>query len=637
MIKKLTILFIALVSFSNHSQEIKKYTWEEKPIFKAIPEEYKDQPAVVLFDKRWIHTRVGSYAFASFVMNHTAVKIIKAEEINKYNKIKAEDNGYIRDLRDFHARIIKPNGEIKVLPEDKIVETEIDKIKSIVFEGVEAGDILEYYFILKENPNAYGVEVFQQEVPVLEAQFTTTKDGVNFDTFSSEEFTIKEFSGKRTLTATNLPPFVEEKDARNVKNFIKIIYMVNQPTYDMFRWSVFLPQYFSKPSFQYFKKNQAHEFIEKIDVENLPLEEKLTKIDLYIKENFDFTARGEKEAKVTNLTEGKQKLNANDIFDLYGFTLKELKIPYRVVVGMSRFVGNISNSKYVVPLSHEFMYYIPETQKFISPYDKYLCYGYPAYEIQGSEAVTYSPNTKESTVGASISIPVTPAEFTVIESESKVNLLPNNSTAQINKTLSSTGYEGQLYRSTIKFIKENKEESEMLDFIKKRVIRGIDAKIIDYSFENKEFKNNYTNTPFKININAESIEPMVESAGNLLLVNLGKVIGEQDDLYQESERKFDVDLKYSKIYKHKIIFTIPDGYEVESYNDLIIDKIMGGDPTKNCSFKSTVKTEGNNIIVEVVEQYLSINYPVNNYAEYRKVINASADFNKATLVLKPKK
>jgi hypothetical protein len=613
MIKKITLFFLLIISHSALSQEIKRYTWDEKPTFKIIPEEYKDQPAVVLFDKRWIHTRVGSYAFATFVMNHTAVKIIKAEEINKYNKIKAEDNGYIRDLRDFHARIIKPNGEIKVLSKDKIVETEIDKVKSIVFEGVEAGDILEYYFILKENPNAYGFEVFQQEIPVLEAEFSTSKEGVNFETFSSNEFTKNEKNGITTLKATNIPPFVEEKDARNIKNLIKIIYMISTSNYDNFSWSYFFPTYFSKPSFQYF-----------------------IKIDEYIKENFDFIARGEKASKITNLNTGKLKLKANDVFDLYGFTLKELKIPYKVVAGMSRFIGDISTFKYVVPLNHEFMYYIPETQKFISPFDKYLSYGYPMYEIQGSDGITYSPNMKESTVGTAIKIPITPAEFTTIETQSNVVLLSDFSTAEISKVLSSTGYEGQLYRNTTKYLKENEEEKETIDFIKKRVFKGIDIKIIDYNYENKEFKNNYSNKPFIIKVNAVTIEPLVENAGNLLLVNLGKVIGEQDNLYQEEKRKFDVDLRYSKIYKHKIIFTIPDGYQVESYNDLLIDKKMEGDPTKTCSFKSNVKIEGNQLIIEVVEQYLSINYPVSSYQEYRKVLNTSANFTKATLVLKPK-
>jgi len=174
------------------AQEIKRYEWETLPKFQAIPEQFTSQPAVVLLDKRWVHTRIGQYAFATFVMNHFAVKINKAEQINNFNKVKAEDNGYIRKLRDFHARIIKPNGQIVVLPEDRIVEREIDRIKSIVFEGVEAGDILEYYYILKEIPTAFSVEVFQKEVPVLDAEFIYTGSGVNFQIDASSEFKTKQ-------------------------------------------------------------------------------------------------------------------------------------------------------------------------------------------------------------------------------------------------------------------------------------------------------------------------------------------------------------------------------------------------------------------------------------------------------------
>ena len=220
--KKAALIFVLFLSFQSYSQEIKSYTWDEKPTFKEIPEEYKNQPAIVLFDKRWVHTRVGGYAYATFGMNHFAIKINKVEEINKYNKIKAQDNGYIRDVRDFHARVIKPNGEIKILPQEKIIETTEDKVKSIVFEGVEAGDILEYYFIIKENPMSYGVEVFQKEIPVLLAEFTHSQEGVKFETFASPEFEISGSKSKTILTATNIPPYKEESNARNIKNLVKL-------------------------------------------------------------------------------------------------------------------------------------------------------------------------------------------------------------------------------------------------------------------------------------------------------------------------------------------------------------------------------------------------------------------------------
>lgn len=635
MMKRIALIFVLLVSFQSYSQEIKSYTWDEKPTFKEIPEEYKNQPAVVLLDKRWIHTRVGGYAYATFGMNHFAIKINKAEEINKYNKIKAQDNGYIRDVRDFHARIIKPNGEIKILPQEKIIETTEDKVKSIVFEGVEAGDILEYYFIIKENPMSYGVEVFQKEIPVLLAEFTHTQEGVKFETFASSEFQKSGSNSKSTLTATNIPPYKEESNARNIKNLVKLIYMVSTPGIDTYKWSYFLPQYLSKPSFQYFKKTQAREFIQNLNVGTESTEEKLIKIDEYIKTNFDFIGKGETAQKVTNLNSGKQKLTANDVFDLYGFTLKELKIPYKVVVGMSRFEGEVDVEKFVVPLSHEFMYYIIETEKFLSPYEKYLCYGYPMYEVQGSKGRTYNTANKEN---YEITFPIAPAEFTVNETQSNVSLSDDLTTATIEKNYSNTGYDGQLFRNWVKYLKENEDEKTLADFVKKRIFGDeFDLKIASYTFENQEFKYNYTNTPYTIKVKAEAKESLTENAGNLVLVNLGKLIGKQANLYQETERKWDVDINYAKTYKQKIIFDIPKEYEVESFKDLVIDKKMGGDESKNCSFKSTAKVEGNQLIVEVFEIYKSINYPIETYQEYRNVINASSDFTKASVVLRPKK
>jgi hypothetical protein len=637
---KAVIIFVLLFSVLSNSQEIKTYTWEEKPTFATIPEEYKNQPAVVLFDKRWIHTRVGGYAFATFGMNHFAIKINKAEEINKYNKVKAQDNGYIRNVRDFHARIIKPNGQISVLPQDKIIEVEEDKIKSIIFEGVEAGDILEYYFIIKENPQSYGVEIFQKEIPVLLAEFTHSQSGVRFETFASPEFKKSGYNDRTIQTATNIPPYQEESNAKNIKNIVKLIYMVSTPGYNTFDWSSYLPNYFAKPSFFYFKKNQAREFIKNLMVGTESVnstDEKLIKIDNYIKDNFEFVERGEAAKKITNLNNGKQKLSPSDMFDLYGFTFRELKIPYEVIVGMSRFTGDLDSEKFIVPLSHEFMYYIPETKKFISPYEQYLSYGYPMYELQGTEGKSYEPGQKGNTIFTR-TFPIATADFTVNQSESTVLLSDDLATATIEKSYSFSGYDGQLHRNWVKYIKENEEEKELLQYVKNRLFgEDFDLKILNYSFDNQEFKYNYPNTPFVEKAKAEVYESLTENAGNLVLVNLGKIIGKQSNLYQETERKFDVDLRYAKTYKHKIIFEIPKNYEIESYKEFIIDKKMGGDQEKNCSFTSTAKIEGNQLIIEVFEIYKAINYPIEFYQEYRNVINAASDFSKASAVLKPKK
>ena len=630
----LKLIIFLLLSNTIYSQEIKSYTWEDKPNFDQIPSEYQSQPAVVLLDNRWIYTRVGEYSFATFVMNHFAVKINKQEKINDFNKVKAEDNGTIRKVRDFHARIIKPNGEIKIIPEDKIVETEVDKIKQIVFEGVEAGDILEYYYIIKENATGYGMEVFQKDVPVLNAKFKLEGSGVDFDVEASPEFKANEY----TFTAKNFPPFKEETSAKNYKNLIKIIHTTQTYQFaNQTNWDIYAPAHYSKPSFNYFSKSKARDFIENLKVEGLTTEQKLLKIDEQIKTNFEFIKKGEKAKKVKDLNQDNLKLTASDIFELYGFTLKELEIPYRVVFGVNKFYADINKVKFRGFNPHEMLYYIPETKKFLSPLDKYMPYSqFPIYEIQDTEGIEYNPKEKRSKSISSFKFPTAPSSFTDRNSKISMYLKPDLSTAVIEKTFKNTGYSGMINRTYVSELKKEKEEKEMDTFLKDLVLNGIDIKILEHSFENEDYKFNYTNEPFILKAKVESKESFTEQAGNLLLVNIGKLLGKQMNLYQENERTFDLDFKYAKKYTYEIRFKIPEGYVVESFKDLNINQKMKVENQEAASFISQARVENNELIIEVIEDYPTLYYPVTVYQEYRKVINAAADFYKANLILKQK-
>ena len=179
-----------------------------------------------------------------------------------------------------------------------------------------------------------------------------------------------------------------------------------------------------------------------------------------------------------------------------------------------------------------------------------------------------------------------------------------------------------------------KKKKETIDYLKKRIFGNLDVSITNYIFENQEFKNTQTNAPFITKLKVDIKETITENAGNLLLVNIGKIIGQQNNLYQENERYTNINLNYNKVFKHQIKFQIPDGYAVESFNDLVIDKKMNDDLDKNCYFKSTAKITEKTLIIEIDEQYKSVIYPKAAYQEYRKVVNAAADFVKATLVLK---
>jgi len=49
-----------------------------------------------------------------------------------------------------------------------------------------------------------------------------------------------------------------------------------------------------------------------------------------------------------------------------------------------------------------------------------------------------------------------------------------------------------------------------------------------------------------------------------------------------------------------------------------------------------VELLGNEIVMKIREYYSKIEYPVSDYMNFREVINAAADINKYTLLLKKK-
>jgi hypothetical protein len=223
--KQFTLLFILFFSVFSFAQqeEVKNYEWDEKPIFKLIPVEFEKYPAVVLKDFRLNQNRASQYSYKGFVVKHVAIQINTDEGINEFNKVSINKK-YVRDYRDLKARVIKPNGEIVLLPNDKIIENDKTDEKQFVFESVEKGDILEYYYVIKDMPDFSGVEYFQRTIPVLEAKFQINKSVAAGSTFAFGYNGMKNESSNKyhIYTATNLPAFKEEINAINYANLAKV-------------------------------------------------------------------------------------------------------------------------------------------------------------------------------------------------------------------------------------------------------------------------------------------------------------------------------------------------------------------------------------------------------------------------------
>jgi len=105
-------------------------------------------------------------------------------------------------------------------------------------------------------------------------------------------------------------------------------------------------------------------------------------------------------------------------------------------------------------------------------------------------------------------------------------------------------------------------------------------------------------------------------------------------LYQETQRVFPVQIGILHDYYRVITVKIPEGYRVENLQDLNMHIEMKSDNKTSCIFTSEASLENNTLTIKSKEYYLKSYYPATRYDEFRKVINAAADFNKKILLLR---
>ena len=107
-------------------------------------------------------------------------------------------------------------------------------------------------------------------------------------------------------------------------------------------------------------------------------------------------------------------------------------------------------------------------------------------------------------------------------------------------------------------------------------------------------------------------------------------------MYQEKPRQLPIELPYPHALLRKIVLQIPDGYTIKNLQDINISVVHkdGDEPTMG--FVSKYQQNGNTVTIDIDENYKRIKYPLSQFEDFKKVINASADFNKVVLVLEKK-
>ncbi len=622
----LFFLFAHLFAFSQ-IEEVKNYEWEAVPKFNEIPKEFENYPAVVLKDYRFYENRIGSYTYKGFVVKHCAIKILTNEGVNNFNKVSI-DKKYVRDYRDIRARVIKENGTIEELPKERIIEKENSDERQFVFEGVEKGDIIEYFYVIKDFPVLSGVEYFQRTIPVIEGKFQINEIP-NTLTYAYGYNGMTEASTQKykIFVVKNLAAYQFETNATNYANLAKVHYFTRVFSYGFQDFFRDLNYYADGTN----AKTMVKEFITdlKLDDITIPLDERLKKMDIYLKTNLEL----DYQPSYKKVFEDK-KITPKMVLNLYKDVLDYLNIKYNLIASTDKFEDRFDEIHVVPQTLSEIMIYIPETNKRLTPFNYWIPYGPASNVCINNTGVMFRTEGKnnKNVYYDFVTIDSPTVDENLVKTNSNITIDENMEMVNVNKKMETTGYRSYYSRYYMKYVTEDK----LKDYIKENVFQDINVDIKNYTISNKEYEFNYDNTkPFTFDAQVQIKESWIENAGKNYIFSIGKVIGKQTDLYQEKERKYAVDLYYPKKYIHTITLNIPNGYTIKNIDNLIFNKQLKDDENKEIigSFTTIAKIEGNTLKISIEEFYNFTHLEKERYNEYRDLINTAFDFYKSSVVI----
>jgi hypothetical protein len=159
---------------------------------------------------------------------------------------------------------------------------------------------------------------------------------------------------------------------------------------------------------------------------------------------------------------------------------------------------------------------------------------------------------------------------------------------------------------------------------------------VETEFKTLETENdgieNLGKKPFVLKVTFDG-KDLIQKAGENYLFSIGQVIGKQTELYQETKRTLAVEMEYPHAYQRTIKVILPKLTKVKNLEKLIFDIKAQINSINQAAFISNYSEKDNVITITNSEYYNQNNFPLSSFEDYRKVINAAADFNKIVIIL----
>ena len=639
-----SILFTLLIATTAcFSQHYKNYNWTEKPQMHKLSAEDLKASAVGILKKHIVEYIPSIMSDPKcFETEHTITRVNDDKGIGRNNTVYIPMNG-VKQVVDIKARTINSKGQVTLLNQDNIKEVknvqEYGDFKIFAIEGVEKNSEIEVLYTVEKEFDIFGSEVLQKDYEIKDVQFLFFPGLLkyNIKAYRTDEpfknVTVDSVAG-RLLELKNVPAMVEEEYATPDANKIEVAYQCF-PNGQDYTQDVFWGNVAYNVGSKFFPESAMENVVDdlalitegKTEMSNF---EKASRVDNFIKTNFTIVKNNNEE--LTNLNYILKNRSASDygILKAYGHYLKALNVPYEIVITANRFELKFDPDFFIPGMLRDFIIYLPTEKKYIAP-DRIECrVGEAPFNLLGNFGLFISEDYDYYFKKITEEDPA----YSRINRKMDISFLEDFEKVEVEEYQEYSGHWAETNRAVL-ILTSEQGLKEFKDYLTGSGIE--DKEILEYEVENTDLNQLTYNKPFIVKSKITS-ESLMEEAGDSYILEVGKVIGTQSELYQETERVNPIEMQYPNQYDYTITVNIPEGYQVEGLSNLAIDKSYKDESgEKICKFESSYQLNGDKLIIYVQEYYRANEYDLERYEEFRNVINAASDFNKSSILIKPSK
>lgn len=424
-----SILLFALFLSSTSLFAQKDYKWDkEVKAAPAIPAEFQEADAVMIYDKQFRQTYLEDYRFFSRNIIKRRIKIQTQEGLDKYARIIIPKKSGMH-IEQLDARAIKQDGSIVDLDaknDIKAIELsdndDLDKTKYKVFSvpGVAVGDEIEMVCIQEGYTIEWGATVvLHQSIPVLKSEFAVESKNKGIVIMATSRNGMKDGKMEKnignvilTWRGENLPGLYEERGNISARTLPHFLYELNvdrlyqnssRAAPNINSWSDLL-HFYNENNFDVrIRKNkkfdEVYESIMSTATSTAKIH-KLRAIQQYINEvKIEKIPDSEASEGVEYFLE-KKTADFNTLIKMYKSLLEKMEVDYLFAAGRSKYDGPIDLRFPTYLQITDFLFLVPDAMgnSIILPTkSRYRSYGLNEIplELYDTDIYIISPSDKK--------------------------------------------------------------------------------------------------------------------------------------------------------------------------------------------------------------------------------------------------